>query len=185
MKKNNFTFCPGKSQENSINIFQDFPGLTNEIQGLSRTFQDSKKNPGLSRTFPGCGNPGKYVTPQFLLRSTVRWYGTLFLEWYEYGTLVRYAPKIELKYGTLLRYGLRCEVRSTQILNVPYHTAILAQNSSAAHLAVCSLSNLRTHTLLIRYLILCPSGSGRLETGIQGSERDGPQNKNVDQTAAT
>ena len=46
-KKNNFTFCPGKSRENSINIFQDFPGLTNKIQGLSRTFQDSKKNPGL------------------------------------------------------------------------------------------------------------------------------------------
>ena len=58
-KKNNFTLCPGKSRENSINIFQDFPGLTNKIQGLSRTFQDSKKNPGLSRTFPGCGNPGK------------------------------------------------------------------------------------------------------------------------------
>ena len=57
IKKNNFTFCPGKSRENSINIFQDFPGLTNKIQGLSRTFQDSKKNPGLSRTFPGCGNP--------------------------------------------------------------------------------------------------------------------------------
>ena len=57
VKKNNFTFCPGKSRENSINIFQDFPGLTNKIQGLSRTFQDTKKNPGLSRTFPGCGNP--------------------------------------------------------------------------------------------------------------------------------
>ena len=29
-------------------FFQDFPGLINEIQGLSRTFQDSKKkNPGL------------------------------------------------------------------------------------------------------------------------------------------
>ena len=47
VKKNNFTFCPGKSRENSINIFQDFPGLTNKIQGLSRTFQDTKKNPGL------------------------------------------------------------------------------------------------------------------------------------------
>ena len=57
VKKNNFTFCPGKSRENSINIFQDFPGLTNKIQGLSRTFQNTKKNPGLSRTFPGCGNP--------------------------------------------------------------------------------------------------------------------------------
>ena len=43
-KKNNFTFCLGKSRENSINIFQDF---TNKIQGLSKTFQDSKKNPGL------------------------------------------------------------------------------------------------------------------------------------------
>ena len=38
---------------------------------------------------------------------------------------VRYASKIELKYGTLVRYGSRCEVRSTQILNVPYCTAIL------------------------------------------------------------
>ena len=48
-KKNNFTFCSGKSRENSINIFQDFPGLTNKIQGLSRTFQDSKK----IQDFPG------------------------------------------------------------------------------------------------------------------------------------
>ena len=47
------------------------------------------------------------------------------LEWYGYGTLVRYASKIELKYGTLVQYGSRCEVRSTQILNVPYRTAIL------------------------------------------------------------
>ena len=60
-KLKNFTFCLGKSRENFINIFQDFPGLTNKIQGLSRTFQDSKKNPGLSRTFPGCGNPGKCI----------------------------------------------------------------------------------------------------------------------------
>ena len=44
-----------------MNIFQDFPGLTNKIQGLSRTFQDSKKNPGLSRTFPGCGNPVEFT----------------------------------------------------------------------------------------------------------------------------
>ena len=42
--------------------------------------------------------------------------------------LVRYASKIEPKYGTLLRYGSRCEVRSTQILNVPYRTAILAED---------------------------------------------------------
>ena len=40
-------FCLRKSRENLINIFQDFPGLTNKIQGLSRTFQESKKNPGL------------------------------------------------------------------------------------------------------------------------------------------
>ena len=68
VKKNNFTFCPGKSRENSINIFQDFPGLTNKIQGLSRTFQDTKKNPGLSRTFPGCGNPvyNSFRIAQFL-----------------------------------------------------------------------------------------------------------------------
>ena len=46
----NFTFCPGKSRENFPNFFQDFPGLINKIQGLSRT---EKK----SRTFPGCGNP--------------------------------------------------------------------------------------------------------------------------------
>ena len=71
----------------------------------------------------------RYVTLQFLLRGTVRWYGTPFLEWYGYGTLVRYASKIELKYGTLVRYGSRCEVRSTQIANVPYRTAILAKSS--------------------------------------------------------
>ena len=59
-KLKNFTFCLGESRENFINIFQDFPGLTNKIQGLSRTFQDSKKNPGLSRTFPGCGNPAQF-----------------------------------------------------------------------------------------------------------------------------
>ena len=42
---------------------------------------------------------------------------------YAYGLL--YSSKIELEYGTLVRYGSRCEVRSTQILNVPYLTAIL------------------------------------------------------------
>ena len=30
-----------------------------------------------------------YGTPQFLLRSTVRWSGTPLLEWYGYGSLVR------------------------------------------------------------------------------------------------
>ena len=43
-----------------------------------------------------------------------------------YVSRLRYASKIELKYGTLVRYGSRCEVRSTQILNVLYRTAILA-----------------------------------------------------------
>ena len=47
VKKNNFTFCPGKSRENSINIFQDFPGLTNKIQGLSRTPKKIQDFPGL------------------------------------------------------------------------------------------------------------------------------------------
>ena len=65
--------------------------------------------------------------------GTVR-YASIFAQ--RYGTLVRYAffgmvrvryaSKIELKYGTLVRYGSRCEVRSTQIPNVPYRTAILA-----------------------------------------------------------
>ena len=33
----------------------------------------------------------RYGTPQFLRRDTIRWYGMLFLWWYGYGTLVRYA----------------------------------------------------------------------------------------------
>ena len=41
--KKKFTFCPGQSRENLPNIFQDFPGLMNKIQGLSRTFQNRKK----------------------------------------------------------------------------------------------------------------------------------------------
>ena len=65
------------------------------------------------------GTVRKYGTPQFLLKSSVCWYGTPFLKWYGYGTLQN------LKYGTLVRYGFRCEVRSAQILNVPYRTAIL------------------------------------------------------------
>ena len=47
---------------------------------------------------------------------------------------VRYVSKIELKYGTLVRYGSRCEVRSTQILNVPYRSAILAYKAEAYYL---------------------------------------------------
>ena len=43
IKKTNFTVRFGKSRENFPNIFQDFPGLINKIQGLSRT----AKNPGL------------------------------------------------------------------------------------------------------------------------------------------
>ena len=87
-KLKNFTFCLGKSRENFINIFQDFPGLTNKIQGLSRTFQDSKKNPGLSRTFPGCGNP-VYKSPccvvtcnaAFVLFSPTLYSGKLACIW--------------------------------------------------------------------------------------------------------
>ena len=41
-------------------------------------------------------------------------------------TLVWYALKIKLRYGTLVRYGSRWKVRCTQILYVPYCTAILA-----------------------------------------------------------
>ena len=36
-KKNNFTFCPGKSRENSINIFQDLQTKFKDFQGFSRT----------------------------------------------------------------------------------------------------------------------------------------------------
>ena len=53
----------------------------------------------------------RYGTLQFLLKSAVVRYA--FLEWYGYSTLVRYSS--------------RCEVRSTQILNVPYRTAILSR----------------------------------------------------------
>ena len=73
------------------------------------------------------GKVRRYGTPQFLLRSSVRWYDTPFLFCYGYGTLVRYASKIELKYGRPVWYASRCEVRSTQILNLPYRTAILVQ----------------------------------------------------------
>ena len=64
----NFTFCPGKSQENFPNFFQDFPGLINKIQGLSRTFQDRKKNPGLFQnvaTLSNCINKGFCVSSMF------------------------------------------------------------------------------------------------------------------------
>ena len=44
IKKNNFTFCAGKSRENFKNIF---PGLTNKIQGLSRTAKKIKDFSGL------------------------------------------------------------------------------------------------------------------------------------------
>ena len=54
----------------------------------------------------------RYGTVRFFIMVRVRYVGT-----------VRF--KIELKYGTLVRYGSRCEVRSTEILNAPYRTAIL------------------------------------------------------------
>ena len=41
-------------------LFKLFPGLFRTYKQNSRTFKDfpgQKKNPGLSRTFPGCGNP--------------------------------------------------------------------------------------------------------------------------------
>ena len=50
-KKNNFTFCPGKSRENSINIFQD----------LQTKFKDFPGQQKKSRTFPGCGNPANVL----------------------------------------------------------------------------------------------------------------------------
>ena len=45
--KKKFTFCPGKSRENFPNFFQDFPGLINKIQGLSRTEKKIQDFPGL------------------------------------------------------------------------------------------------------------------------------------------
>ena len=54
-KKNNFTLCPGKLRENLINIF---PGVTNKIQGLSRT---AKKIKDFSRMWQPCNrNPKLY-----------------------------------------------------------------------------------------------------------------------------
>ena len=41
----------------------------------------------------------RYGTPQFFLRSTVRWYGTFSLQWYWYGTLVRYAFLVNVRVG--------------------------------------------------------------------------------------
>ena len=40
-------------------LYKHFPGLSRIYKQNSRTFQDSKKNPRLSRTFPGCGNPDR------------------------------------------------------------------------------------------------------------------------------
>ena len=75
--------------------------------------------------------------------GTVRKYGryaSIFAK--KYVTLVRYAffATVRLRYVGTVRfknstevrcagtYGSRCEVRSTQILNIPYRTAILALN---------------------------------------------------------
>jgi len=44
LKKVASLLCPGEARETS-QIFKDFPGLINKIQGLSRT----AKNPGLFR----------------------------------------------------------------------------------------------------------------------------------------
>ena len=47
------------------------------------------------------------------------------------------------------------------------------QRCPALCLAECSLNNLRSYTLLIRYLNVHSPESGSLETGLQGSESDG------------
>ena len=45
------------------------------------------------------GTVHRYGMPQFLLRSTLRWYCTFFLKWYGYGRLVRYAFLIKVRGG--------------------------------------------------------------------------------------
>ena len=56
------------------------------------------------------------------------------LVWYAFFVMVRvrYASKIVLKYGTFVWYDSGWEVRNTQILNVPYRTAILGLKQSLA-----------------------------------------------------
>ena len=57
----------------------------------------------------------RYGTSHFLLRSTVRWYGTLFLQWYGYGTLVRYAFAVMVR----VRYvGTLSELKIPDFLHI-------------------------------------------------------------------
>ena len=51
----------------------------------------------------------RYGKPQFLLKSTVRWYSMPFLQWGGFGTLVRYAffVKVQVRFvGTLFELKL-------------------------------------------------------------------------------
>ena len=48
-----------------------FPGLSRTDKQNSRTFQNSKKNQRLSRTFPGCGNPGHCFESLIILAATM------------------------------------------------------------------------------------------------------------------
>ena len=59
------------------------------------------------------------------------------------------------------------------------------QNSSSVHLAVCSLNNLKTYTLLIRYLVVFPPESGSLETESKDLKVTGAQDRTVHLIAAT
>ena len=63
----NFTFCFGKSRENFPNFFQDFPGLINKIQGLSRTEKKIQDFPGLFQ------DVATLTTPSFIIMNIVVW----------------------------------------------------------------------------------------------------------------
>ena len=68
-------------------------------------------------------------TPHFLLRSTVRWYGTLFLQWYGYGTLVRYAVVVMVR----VRYvGTLFEVKTPDFLHIAPDFCIQRQKTAEA-----------------------------------------------------
>ena len=48
VKKNNFTFCPGKSRDK---LYKHFPGLSRTYKQNSRTFKDFPEQQKKSRTF--------------------------------------------------------------------------------------------------------------------------------------
>ena len=61
--KNNFTFCPSKSRENFINIFQDLNTKFKDFQGLSRTAKKIQDFPGLFQDVATLGKSfAQYVT---------------------------------------------------------------------------------------------------------------------------